>query len=69
MVFRFTQNNYDKYIAERCFQMWFLEREQCKKEIETRNYAIKICNLFLNNEYISPETKSKISIYLNQTKN
>lgn len=69
VVFRFTQNNYDKYIAERCFQMWFLEREQCKKEIETRNYAIKICNLFLNNEYISPETKSKISIYLNQTNN
>ena len=49
--------------------MWFLQKEECKKQNDTMNYAIKVCNLYLNNQYISNDTKVKISIYLNQTKN
>ena len=69
IMFLFTENNNDKCIAERCFHMWFLEKEECKKQNDTMNYAIKVCNLYLNNQYISNDTKTKISIYLNQTKN
>ena len=69
IMFLFTENNSDKHIAERCFHMWFLERDECKKQKDIMNYAIKICNLYLNNEYISSDTKDKISIYLNQSKN
>ena len=69
ITFLFTENNNDKNIAERCFHMWFLERDECKKQKDIMNYAIKICNLYLNNEYISSDTKAKISIYLNQTRN
>ena len=68
IMFLFTENNYDKSIAERCFQMWFLDKEECKKQNDTMNYAIKVCKLYLNNQYISNNTKAKISEYLNQTK-
>ena len=67
-MFLFTENNYDKYIADRCFQMWFLEKDECKKEKDTLNYAKKLCNLYLNNQYISSDTKKKILIFLNETK-
>ena len=68
IMFLFTENNYDKYIADRCFQMWFLEKDECKKEKDTLNYAKKLCNLYLNNQYISSDTKKKILILLNETK-
>ena len=69
VLFLFTENNEDKFIADRCFQLWFLEKDECKRQNDTMDYAIKLCNLFLNNQYISSDTKSKISIFLNQTKN
>ena len=69
IMFLFTENNYDKYIADRCFQLWFLERDECKKQKDIMNYAIKVCNLYLNNKYISSQTKIKIYLYLNQTRN
>ena len=68
IMYLFTENNCDKYIADRFFQLWFLEKDECKKQKETINYAIKLCNLYLNNQYISSDTKTKISIFLNQTK-
>ena len=67
VIFLFTENNEEKFIADRCFRIWFLQRNECKIQKDTMNYAIKLCNLYLNNQYISLDTKSKISTYLNFT--
>lgn len=67
VVMKFTENN-EKFIAEKCLYIWFLSKEQCKNNTDVKDYAIKVFNLFLNNEYISSDTKKEIFLYLNQTK-
>jgi len=58
----------DKFIAEKCLFMWFLNVKKCRNNTDIKDEAIRICNLFLNNEYISSNTKKKIYFYLNQAK-
>ena len=66
VLFKFTDNN-DKFIAEKCFLWWFIREEKCKNNSYIKNDAIKICNLYLSNKYISSNAKKEISLYLNIT--
>ena len=67
ILFIFTENS-DKYIAESNLHMWFLNQEKCKNRTDIMNDVIRVCNLFLNCEYITSDTKKHIYLYLNQTK-
>ena len=67
VVIKFTEDN-EKYIAEKCLFMWFLSKEKCRNNTDIMDYAGKVCNLFLNNEYISSDTKKEINCYLNEIK-
>ena len=61
-----TQNTInDKKIAFTQFEKLFLNN-QCKNNLKNREKALYICNLFLQNEYISFEDKRKMDIYLNK---
>jgi len=64
-LIKFTENS-DKFIAERCLYMWFLNLENCRNNADIMNDAIRVCNLFLNNEYVTSNTKKDICLYLNQ---
>ena len=64
----FSENNLDdKKFAEISFLTWFLRSEKCNKKINIKNDIIRVCNLYLNNEYISSDTKKEILFYLNRT--
>lgn len=67
ILFIFTENS-DKYIAESNLNIWFLNQEKCRNSTDIMNDAIRVCNLFLNCEYITSDTKKHIYLYLNQTK-
>lgn len=66
VLFKFTENS-DKFIAEKYFLIFFLNQQKCRNNSGVKNDSIRICNLFLNNPYISSRTKRKIFIYLNPT--
>ena len=66
IVNKFTEAN-EKFIAEKCLYMWFLSKEKCRNNTSVADYAIRICNSFLNNKYISSDTKKEIYLYLNRT--
>ena len=63
----FTEDT-DKFIAEKCLINWFLKINKCRNNTHIKRDAIRICNLFLNNKYISSNTKKNIYFYLNQIK-
>lgn len=63
----FTENS-EKFIAERSLYAWFLNQKKCRNNAEVMNDAIRVCNLFLNHEYITSDTKKLIYLYLNRTK-
>ena len=64
----FSENDEDKIYAENSLFGWFLNQEKCRNNKDLKDDAIRICNLFLNNELISPIIKKEINLYLNQTK-
>ena len=66
VLFTFTENS-DKYIAEKYFLLFFINQQKCRNNLGIKNDSIRICNLYLNNPYISQHTKKEISFYLNQT--
>ena len=68
ILLKFTENN-DKIIAENHFLYWFIRQDKCKNQTDIMNDTIRICNLYLKNEYISKSAKKEISLYLNRTKN
>ena len=47
--------------------MWFFNQQNCINNKDIMNDAIRVFNLFLNNEYITSDTKKDIYLYLNQT--
>ena len=57
---------YDKKIASFELENWFLNHK-CKNSnnLNVREEAKKVCNLFLENQYIEEEEKNKIKNYLN----
>ena len=67
ILFKFTESS-EKFIAENHFLSWFIRNEKCKNRTDILNDTIRVCNLFLNNEFISSNTKKEIFLYLNQTK-
>ena len=66
VLIKFTENS-DKFIAERCLYMWFFNQQNCRNNTNIINDAIRVLNLFLNNEYVTSDTKKDIYLYLNQT--
>ena len=62
------ENDDDKIIAENWLSALLLNHDKCRNNTDVKNDAIRVCNLFLNNEYISSKTKNEIYLYLNQTK-
>ena len=50
----------DKKIASFELERYFFNKTECQNNIYIRKKAIKICNLFLNNEYIEKYIKIKI---------
>ena len=66
VLFKFTENS-DKFIAEKYFLIYFLNQQKCRNNLGVKNESIRICNLYLNNPYISSHTKKEIFIYLNHT--
>ena len=50
----------DKKIASYELDRYFFQKEECKNNTYSRKRAIKICKLFLKNEYIENYVKSKI---------
>ena len=64
-LIKFTENS-DKFIAERCLYMWFFNQQNCINNKDIMNDAIRVFNLFLNNEYITSDTKNHICLYLYQ---
>ena len=62
------ENDDDKIIAENWLSALFLNNDKCRNNTDIKNSSIRVCNLFLNNEYISSKTKNEIYLYLNQTK-
>ena len=65
----FTENNKnDKTIAENKFLGWFLRNKECTNKKDIMNDSIRVCNLYLNNQYISTKTKNEISKYLDKLK-
>ena len=64
----YTNNTvFDKRIASFELDEWLLKNNRCRNNTFIREDAIKICNLFLQNEYIKSEIKNKIKIFLNET--
>ena len=66
-MLKFTEHN-DKFIAENYFLSLFIRNKKCKNHTNIMNDASRVCNLYLNNEYISSNAKKEISLYLNRTK-
>ena len=46
--------------------MWFFNQQNCINNKDIMNDAIRVFNLFLNNEYITSDTKNHICLYLYQ---
>ena len=67
ILLKFTEHN-DKFIAENYFLSLFIRNKKCKNHTNIMNDASRVCNLYLNNEYISSNAKKEISLYLNRTK-
>ena len=65
----FTENNKsDKNLAEQNFLRWFLRNKNCRNKKDIMNDALRVSNLYLNNQFISSKTKNEISLYLNKIK-
>jgi hypothetical protein len=63
-----TKNNIiDKNIPSFELKVNFLEH-QCRFNKIIRERAIKVLELFLNNDYIQKEIKNEILIFLNETR-
>ena len=60
-----NNTNEDKKIPFNLFDKLIL-KNQCKNNMKIREQALKICELFLNNEYISSKDKEKIKIFFKQ---
>ena len=58
----------DKFIAEKYLFIFFFNQEKCINNKNVKNESIRVCNLFLNDEYVSSNTKKKINMYLNELK-
>ena len=62
----FTEKS-DKFIAERCLDMWYFNQPKCKDNPDVMKDAIRVLNLFVNDNYVSPDIKNKVNSYLNKT--
>ena len=62
----FAEND-DKFIPERCLDMWFFNQPTCKDNPNISNDILRIFKLFLNDKYINSEVKKKIILFLNTT--
>ena len=63
--FVFSKSNNDLKLASFAIEYFFLNNE-CRGDIKIRDEAIRICKLFLVNQYIEQELKDKINSYLNE---
>ena len=57
---------FDKKIASFELDEWFLKSNDCRNNSFVREDAIKVCNLFLQNEYIESQIKNKIKDFLKE---
>lgn len=65
-----TQNNYkDKKIAFSQLDTWYLKQTICQNNTNTRDKAIRIFKLYLDNKFISKEDKIKIKNFIDNIKN
>ena len=58
----FAEND-DKFIPERCLDIWFFNKPTCKTNPNISNDILRIIKLFLNDKYISSGVKKKIYIF------
>ena len=63
--FVFSKSNNDLKLASFVLKYLFLN-QKCRKDISIRDEAIRICKLFLENQYIEKELKYKINSFLNE---
>ena len=66
MLFKNTKNTFkDKKIAFSQLDKWYLQR--CRINKDTKDKAIEILQLYLNNKYISVEDKKKIEYFIERS--
>ena len=59
-----SDNNYeDKKVASFAIEIFFLNHK-CRRNMLIREEAIKVCKLFLENEYIEKRVKDRINSFL-----
>lgn len=64
----YTKNTYsDKEIASYELNTWLLAHE-CRNNISTKKLALKICLLYLKNQYINDKIKEKIKSFIKEFK-
>lgn len=68
ILLKFAEN-FEKYIAEYYFLTLIIRHKKCKNQTDIFKDVIRVCNLYIKNEYVSLNTKREISIYLNKIKN
>ncbi len=62
----YTKNTYnDKEIASYELNTWLLSHE-CRNNTSTKKLALKICLLYLNNQYINNKIKEKIKSFIKE---
>ena len=67
LLFKNTKNTFeDKKIAFSQLDEWYLQK--CRKNKVTKDKAIGILQLYLNNKYVSKEDKKKIEYFIESTK-
>ena len=67
LLFKNTKNTLkDKKIAFSQLDKWYMQK--CRKNKFTKDKAIEIFHLYLNNGYVSKEDKNKIESFIESTK-
>ena len=70
ILFKNTKNTFeDKKIAFSQLEEWYLNKFFCRNNKNTRERAIEVFKLYLNNEYVSKEDKKKLEEFINNEQN
>ena len=70
ILFKNTKNTFeDKKIAFSQLEEWYLNKLFCRNNKNTRERAIEVFKLYLNNEYVSKEDKKNLEDFINNEQN
>ena len=70
ILFKNTKNTFeDKKIAFSQLEEWYLNKLFCRNNKNTRERAIEVFKLYLNNEYVSKEDKKNLEDFMNNEQN